>query len=160
MSGPGGWRPHMTSEGEIVQRPMVNGRMPLYLTLLALAVFVAALRIFEPYSVSSPWGAYTEPAKRFLQAAVRQDSIALDRQAGSFSAVRWALTAARSQPDSLAAWARDAKAWTGGRRGDTADVLLAIPSEVCSKHPIWLRFVGSGKEARVVQASSGCFAPR
>ncbi len=137
----------------------MNGRMPLYLTLLAAVLFVAALRIFEPYSVSSPWRAYSEPAKRYLQAAVRQDSLALVRQSGAPAAVQWALAAARNQPESLAAWARDAEAWTGERRGDTADVLLAVPSEVCSKHPIWLRFVGLGKEARVLHATSTCFAP-
>jgi hypothetical protein len=141
-------------------KPLVNGKMPLYLTLVAAALFIAVLRIFEPYSVSSPWRDYTEPAKRYLQAAMRQDSLALARQSGSNAPVRWALAAARAQPESLAAWARDAKAWTGGRRGDTADVLLAIPGEVCSKHPIWLRFVGSGKQARVLQATSDCFAPR
>lgn len=139
---------------------MVNGRMPLYLTLLAAALFIAALRIFQPYSVSSPWRVYTEPAKRYLQAAVRQDSVALARQSGATAPVLWALAAARAQPESLAAWARDAEAWTGGRRGDTADVLLAIPTEVCSKHPIWLRFVGTGESTRVLHASSACFAPR
>jgi hypothetical protein len=151
----------MIADAPSVQgRPMVNGKMPLYLTLVATALFIAALRILEPYSVASPWHAYTEPAKRYLQAAVRQDSIALARQSGSTAPVLWALAAARAQPESLAAWARDAEAWTGGRRGDTADVLLAIPSEVCSKHPIWLRFVGSGKKARVLQATSACFASR
>lgn len=142
------------------RKPLVNGRMPLYLTLIAAVVFVAVLRIFEPYSVSSPWRAYTEPAKRYLQAAVRQDSIALARQSGSTAPVLWALAAARAQPESLAAWARDAEAWTGGRRGDTADVLLSIPTDVCSKHPIWLRFVGTGKNARILQATSACFQPR
>jgi hypothetical protein len=138
----------------------LNGRMPLYLTLVAAVLFVAALRIVEPYSVSSRWRAYTEPAKRYLEAAMRQDSLALARQSGGTAPVLWALAAARNQPESLAAWARDAEAWTGRRRGDTADVLLAIPSDVCSKHPIWLRFVGSGKQARVLQATSTCFVPR
>jgi hypothetical protein len=139
---------------------MVNGRMPMYLTLLAAVVCAAVLWILQPYSVRSPWDAYTKPAQRFLIAATRRDSLALLRQSGSVAPVVWALAAARAQPESLSVWARDAEAWTGKRRGDTADVLLSTATDVCSRHPIWLRFVGSGKQARVVRASSACFDPK
>ncbi len=139
---------------------MVNGRMPAYLTLLAAVLCAAALWILQPYSVKSPWRSYTKPAQRFLVAAMRRDSLALSRQSGSIAPVVWALAAARTQPESLMVWARDAKAWTGQRRGDTADVLLSTASDVCSRHPIWLRFVGSGDEARVLRASSACFDSR
>lgn len=139
---------------------MVNGRTPFYLTLLAAALFVGAIWILQPYSVVSPWSAYTKPARRYLQAAMRQDSVALAEQSGSAEPIAWALAAARTYPDSLAIWAREAEGSTGGRRGDTADVLLSTRTEVCSDHPIWLRFVGSGEEARVLQASSACFEAR
>lgn len=139
---------------------MTNGKMPLYLTLLAATLFVLALAILQPYSVSSPWRAYTRPAQRYLKAAVRLDSLALARQSGSAGPVVWALNAARRHPESLAVWASDAEAWTGGRRGDTVDVALQTPTEVCSRHPIWLSFVGAGDDARVLHASSDCFEAR
>jgi hypothetical protein len=139
---------------------MVNGRMPAYLTLVAVALCAAALWLLQPYSVRSPWEVYTKPAQRFLLAAMRRDSLALSRQSGSIAPVVWALAAARTHPESLSVWARDAEASMGTRRGDTADVLLSTATDVCSRHPIWLRFVGSGDEARVLRASSACFDSR
>jgi hypothetical protein len=138
----------------------MNGRTPLYLTLLGVALLIAGLVILQPYSVTSPWSIYTAPAQRFLQAALRGDSLALARQSESAEPVTWALAARRMHPDSLAVWARAAEASTGGRWGDTAEVLLSTPTDVCSKHPIWVRFVGSGDEAKVLRVSSTCFEPR
>jgi hypothetical protein len=137
---------------------MVNGKVPLYLTLLAGVLGAAALWLLQPYTVRSPWDAYTRPAQRFLEAALKRDSVALSRQSGSIAPVVWALEAARARPESLMAVARDAEAWTGQRRGDTADVLLS--AEACSRHPIWLRFVGSGDQVKVLRATSTCFASR
>ena len=137
---------------------MVNGRMPLYLTLLAGVLCAAALWLLQPYTVRSPWDAYTRPAQRFLAAALKRDSAALSRQSGSMAPVVWALRAARTRPESLMAVIRDAEAWTGRRRGDTADVLLS--SEACSRHPVWLSFVGSGARMKVLRASSTCFESR
>jgi hypothetical protein len=137
---------------------MVNGRMPLYLTLLAGVVCAAALWLLQPYTVRSPWNAYTRPAQRFLAAALERDSAALSRQSGSVAPVVWALQAARTRPESLMAVVRDAEAWTGRRRGDTADVLLS--SEACSRHPVWLSFVGRGAGMKVLSASSTCFESR
>jgi hypothetical protein len=137
---------------------MVNGRMPLCLTLLAGLLCAAALWLLQPYTVRSPWAVYTRPAQQFLAAAVKRDSAALSRQSGSTAPVVWALQAARTRPESLMAVARDAEAWTGQRRGDTADVLLS--AEACSRHPIWLRFVGSGARMKVLGATSACFETR
>ena len=137
---------------------MVNGRVPLYLTLLATGLCVAALWLLQPYTVRSPWDAYTRPAQQFLAAALKRDSAELSRQSGSIAPVIWALQAARTRPESLKAMARDAEAWTGQRRGDTADVLLS--AAVCSRHPIWLRFVGTGGQMKVLRASSACFESR
>ena len=137
---------------------MVNGKVPLYLTFLAGVLCAAALWFLQPYTVRSPWDAYTRPAQLFLQTALRRDSVALMRQSGSVAPVVWALAAARARPESLTAIARAAEAWTGQRRGDTADVLLS--AETCSRHPIWLRFVGSGDQMKVLRASSACFESR
>ncbi len=138
----------------------MNGRTPFYLTLLATALFVAAVLVIQPYSVTSPWSVYTKPAQQYLQAALRRDSLALTRQSASLAPVVWALDAGREHPEALAVWAREAEAWTGARGGDTAEVVLSTSSQVCIEHPIWLRFVGSGDSMRVLRISSSCFEPR
>jgi hypothetical protein len=135
---------------------MVNGRTPLYLTLLAGALFVAVILTFQPYSADWPGGGYAKPAKRYIRAAIRQDSAGLARLSASATPVVWALNAARSHPDSLALWARRTEARTGYRQGDTTEVFLYPIGEVCSEAPIVLRFLGSGSEARVLRASSAC----
>jgi hypothetical protein len=138
---------------------MVNGRTPLYLTLLAGALFAAAVLTFQPYSADWPGTAYAKPARQFVRAALRQDSAALSRLSASAAPVRWALAVARSRPDSLASWARRPEAWTGERRGDTAEVFLYPSGAPCARAPIALRFVGSGDRARVLSASSACLGP-
>ena len=139
---------------------MVNGRMPLYLTLLLTALCVAAVLTFQPYSADFPGTAYAKPAQRYIRAALRQDSVGLVRLSASFSPVAWALDVARKHPDSLASWAGHPQAWTGERRGDTAEVFLYPARDPCSQVPIVLRFVGSGKNVRVLRASSTCLDPR
>ena len=139
---------------------MVNGKKPLYLTLLAAALCVAALLALQPYSADWPGRAYAKPARRYVRAALRQDSVDLARRSASVAPVVWALTAARTHPDSLALWARYTRAWTGERRGDTTDVFLYSSSEACGRKPIVLRFVGSGDKAKVVRASSTCLDSR
>jgi len=138
---------------------MANGKVPLYLTLLAMAVLAAALLTFQPYSADWPGTGYTKPAQRYLRAAIRQDSVDLARLSVSLSPVAWALGAARAHPDTLALWGRRVQAFTGERRGDTAEVFVYPVGEVCGEAPIVLRFVGSGSNARVLVASSACLGP-
>jgi hypothetical protein len=138
---------------------MVNGKTPLYLTLLAAALFVTAVLTFQPYSADWPGTAYAKPARRYIRAALRQDSVGLVRLSASVGPVVWALDAARKHPDLLASWARHTRAWTGERRGDTAEVFLYPVREPCSQVPMVLRFVGSGGHARVLRASSACLDP-
>jgi hypothetical protein len=139
---------------------LVNGRMPLYLTLILAALTVTAVFTFQPYSADFPGTAYAKPAQRYIRAALRQDSVGLTRLSASFSPVAWGLEAARKHPDSLAAWGSHPQAWTGERRGDTAEVFLYPDRDPCSQVPIVLRFLGSGKKARVLRASSACLDPR
>jgi len=139
---------------------MVNGKTPLYLTLLAAALFVAAILSLQPYSADWPGTAYARPARRYIHAAIHQDSVGLVRLSASAAPVVWALEAARTRPESLALWARRPRAWTGERRGDTAEVFLYNASEGCGNAPIVLRFVGAGDTARVLQARSACLDPR
>ncbi len=139
---------------------MVNGKTPLYLTLLAAALLLTALFALQPYSADWPGRSYTKPAQRYIRAALRQDSAGLLRLSALSTPVRWALTAARAHPESLALWTRHTRAWTGERHGDTADVFLFPPGEGCGNAPIVLRFVGSGRDARVLAASSACLDAR
>jgi hypothetical protein len=136
---------------------MVNGKTPLYLTVLAAVLLGSAVLLLQPYSADFPGTAYAKPVRRYLQAAIRQDSVSLSRLSASAAPVAWALDAARIRPDSLAAWAGRTSARTGVRRGDTTDVLVFPDGEPCSHAPIVLRFVGTGDDARVAKASSACF---
>ena len=135
---------------------MVNGNTPLYLTVLAAVVLGGAILLFQPYSADFPGTAYAKPARRYLQAAIRQDSVSLARLSASAAPVAWALHAARIRPDSLAAWNGRTQAWTGVRRGDTTYVLVFPSGEPCSQAPIVLQFLGAGDDMRVVKASSAC----
>jgi hypothetical protein len=139
---------------------MVNGKMPLYLTLLLVALSVAAVLAVQPYSADFPRTAYAKPAQRYIRAALRQDSVGLTRLSASVAPVTWALEAARRHPDSLTAWAVHPQAWTGQRRGDTAEVFLYPDRDPCSQVPIILQFVGTGKNVRVLRASSACLDPQ
>jgi hypothetical protein len=137
---------------------MTNGTIPLYLTLLAAIVFGATLLTVQPYSVTSRWHSYDQPARLYLQAAVRHDSLALTRHTSTEEAARWAMEAARTQPDSVALWAQEAEAWAGNRRGETTEVFLSTrASTACN---LVLRFVGSGTDVKVSRASSSCLAGR
>ena len=135
---------------------MVNGKTPFYLTVVAAILFGAVVLLFQPYSADFPGTAYAKPARTFLRAAIRRDSLGLDRMSASPAAVDWALRVARTHPDSLAAWARGTSTYIAGRRADTAEVLVYPDHEPCSDVPIVLRFIGTGRHARVVQASSAC----
>jgi hypothetical protein len=135
---------------------MINGRTPLYLTFAAAILIGAALLLLQPYSADFPGTAYAKPARSFLRAAIRQDSLGLDRISATAGAVRWGLRAARTHPDSLAAWAAGTVTYVTGHRADTTEVLVYPERQPCADVPIVFRFVGIGGHARVVQASSAC----
>jgi hypothetical protein len=139
---------------------MVEARASLYLTLLVLALLGAAVLHFQPYSADWPGTAYTTPARRYIHAALQQDSAELRHLSATASPVAWALAAARRHPPSLALWATHSQAWTGERHGDTTVVFVYPEGRTCEAAPIVLRFVGTGDEARVVDARSGCFDTR
>jgi hypothetical protein len=130
---------------------------PGYLTLIAALIFAAALLLSQPYSVVSPWRRYNDPARRFLAAALREDSAELARLTADPAAVAWALAAARGHPDSLAIWARQADAWAGNPQGTATEVFLATRASRCD---LVLRFVGRGAYAKVALARSSCLESR
>lgn len=135
----------------------MNGKAPFYLTVVGAVLLGAVVLLIQPYSADFPGTAYAKPARRYFHAAISQDSEGLSRVSASGAAVAWALQAARTHPDSLAAWTARTKTWTGVRRGDTTDVLVFPSGEPCSQVPIVLRFVGAGDDAKVVKASWACF---
>ncbi len=135
---------------------MVNGKAPLYLTLVGAALLAATMLLVQPYSADFPGTDYAAPARRYLRAAMRQDSGDLEAIAASPAAVQWALQAARTHPESLAAWAAGTYTYVTGWHGDTAEVLVYPAAEPCGQVPIVLRFIGSRGHARVVQAESDC----
>jgi hypothetical protein len=140
---------------------MVNGKMPVVLTVAAFALLAGAVLWIQPYSAEFPGRNFTRPAQRFLAAALRQDSTALVRLSVTRQPVSWALTVARRRPGRLAAWAHGAQAWVGARSGDTTEVfVLNASAEICPTTPIRVRFVGSGGRARVIDAHSPCLDTR
>jgi hypothetical protein len=134
---------------------MATDRRPLYATLILLGILLAALFVLQPYSADWP-SAYSEPARRYIRAAIRQDSVALTGLSTSESPVRWALAAARQHPERLTIWKGRIEAWTGERRGDTPEVFVYPSGWACQEEPIVLRFVSSGTARKVVDASSEC----
>ena len=137
---------------------MVNGKTPLYLTVVALLLCGAAVLVVQPYSADFPGTAYAQPARTYLRAAMRLDSLALSRVSASPAALNWALAVARRHPDSLAAWSGHTYTYIARRRADTAEVLVYPGQDPCSEVPIVLSFVGAGRQVKVVRARSACLS--
>ena len=135
---------------------MVNGKTPLYLTVVALVLLGAAVLLVQPYSADFPGTDYAQAARRYLRAALRQDSAAVRAVSASPTAVEWALDVGRTHPDSLAAWAGGTSTYVTARHADTAEVLVYPDADPCGKVPIALTLVGSRSHARVVNASTAC----
>jgi hypothetical protein len=135
---------------------MVNGKTPIYLTILAAGLCIGGLLTFQPYSADWPGGGYTKAARRYIRAALQHDSARLALLSTSDAPVSWALRAARTHADSLALWKGRIRAWTGSQAGDTTEVFVYPARDGCDDSPIQFRFVGSGPEARVLSASSSC----
>jgi hypothetical protein len=134
----------------------VNGRMPIILTAIAAAIMAVAMLVLQPYSVRSPWTAYSGAARRYLRTALERDSLGLVHQSVGAGSVTWVLAVARRHSDSLAVWSKSAEAWAGVRHADTAEVFVTTPQSTCS---LVFRFVGPARHARVQRASGTCFPP-
>jgi hypothetical protein len=139
---------------------MPNGRVPPGRLVLATLFAGAALLWLQPYSVSSPYRMYTEPARRFLRSAITHDTLELQRQAVSAQPVQWALDAAQGDPNALAVWARLSRPYSGRRYGDTTMVVFQTSTRVCYLRPVTMAFVPGAKGPQLAVASSSCFAGR
>jgi hypothetical protein len=139
---------------------MVNGKTPLYLTVLAALLAGAAVLLIQPYSADFPDNEYARPARRYLRAALQQDSSELQHLSGSRAAVEWGLQAGRIHGDTLSAWATRTTTYVIERRGDTAEVVVYSDRDPCGGAPIVLKLLGRGARARVIEAGSKCLATR
>jgi hypothetical protein len=137
---------------------MTNERARAGRLILAALVAVAAVAWLQPYSFFSPYRAYTAPARRFLRAALAQDSAELQRRAASRQPVEWALDAAKGDRSALAVWANRLRPYTGQRHGDTTTVVFQTSTWVCHLRPVTMTFVRTAAEPQVLVASSSCFA--
>ena len=139
---------------------MSNGRVPVGSLVLAALLAIAALMWVQPYSVFSPYRPYSEPARRFLRAALARDTLALQSQAVSAQPVEWALAAADGDLSALAIWTRSLRPYSGRRHGDTTTVVFQTSTRVCYLRPVTLAFVGGNEAPRLALASSSCFTGR
>ena len=132
---------------------MRTDRTPLYLSIAAATLFVAAVLTLQPYSADR---GFAIPAERYVRAALAHDSMRLASLSVADSPVSWALDMARRHPTSLEAWARHSEAFTGERHGDTTQVFLYSRDAVCGDEPIQFQFVGLRTGARVAGANLRC----
>jgi hypothetical protein len=137
---------------------MTNGRVRASLLVLATLVAIVGVLWLQPYSVVSPYRVYTEPARRFLRAALAEDSLELVTRAASPQPVQWALRAAHADPRALGVWAQGLRPYSGRRRGDTTMVVFQTSTRVCYLRPIAMTFIREAEGPRVLVASSSCFA--
>jgi hypothetical protein len=137
---------------------MNNGRARAGRLILAILVVIAAVVWLQPYSVFSPYRAYTDPARHFLRAALTQDSLELQRRAVSQQPVEWALDAGKGDRSALAVWAKLLRPYSGRRHGDTTTVVFQTSTRVCYLRPVTMTFVRTAAEPQVLVASSSCFA--
>ena len=137
---------------------MVSDKRPIYGTLIFLGALLGALLLLQPYSADWPGTEYSGPARRFIRAAMRQDSVTLVHLSVSESPVRWALATARRHPAILTLWNGRILAFAGEPKGDTAEVFVYpyAGRSACEEKPIVLRFVSSGAAPKVLEASSTC----
>jgi hypothetical protein len=137
---------------------MNTGRARAGRLIFALLVVIGAVAWLQPYSVFSPYRMYTEPARRFLRAALARDSAELQRRAASRQPVQWALHAGQGDRSALAVWASLLRPYSGRQQGDTTVVVFQTNTRVCYLRPVTMTFVGIAAEPRVLAASSSCFA--
>jgi hypothetical protein len=136
---------------------MTDTRISISLAIAFVIVALAGVLAIQPYSVRSPWSAYDAPGRRFLSAALNQDSAALRLVSASPAAVDWALQTRRDHPRALSVWAHFARAGTGVVASDTSTVLFETATAVC---PVVITFLGHDERARVLEAGARCYLNR
>jgi hypothetical protein len=135
---------------------MTFNRVPFLLALGSLLLGFALLLAVQPYSVPREWSRFDDPGRRFVEAALRRDTAALERLSATPQPVHWAIRTAQSERVALTAWANSARAAGGFRRGDTTEVWYDTPTDAC---PFRLTFVGQ-RHPRLVRAYARCYIHR
>ena len=138
---------------------MKNGWARARRLILAMIAVIAAVVWLQPYSVFSPYRVYTEPARRFLRAALAQDFVELKRRAAARQPVEWGLAAGKGDRSALAIWAKLSRPYSGRRHGDTTTVVFQTSTRVCYLRPVTMTFIRTAADPQVLVASSSCFAP-
>jgi hypothetical protein len=131
---------------------MAINQQPVVMLSGVMLLGYALMLGIQPYSVRSPWSRWDEPARRYLEAASRSDTVALRGLSASSEPVQWALDARTAARNELAEWARSARAWTGLRRGDTTDVWYGTLTDDCSFRLTFIR----EQSPRVIGAHAWC----
>jgi hypothetical protein len=135
---------------------MTTNRERLLVMFGVLLAGLLLVLVLQPYSVVSPWSRFDDPGRRYLRAALRHDTVALQSMSASSRPVRWAIGVGQANPAALATWERWARASVGVTRGDTTDVWYHTPTAAC---PFRLSFLGD-HGSRVVDADARCYFQR
>lgn len=123
----------------------------------ALLTVSAAWSLMTRYSSRNPYAAFVEPTRRFLQAGLALDSVALVRMEASPEAIAWALSTGRREPGRLRALLRGIGAGGGRRSGDEALVLFdARGFGSCNTASLTVTFRGLPAAMHVARVSAGC----
>ena len=123
----------------------------------ALLTVTAAWALMARYSSKNPYAAFVEPTRRFLEAGLAVDSVALVRMEASPEAIAWALSTGRREPARLRALLRGIGAGGGRRSGDEALVLFdARGFGSCPTASLTVTFRGLPSAMHVARVSSGC----
>jgi hypothetical protein len=124
----------------------------------ALLTVTAAWALMARYATRNPYGAFVGPARRFLEAGLALDSIALVRMEASPEAIAWALETGRREPARLRALLHGIGPVGGRRTGDGALVLFNAAGEFgsCGAMPLAVTFRGLPAAMRVARVSAGC----
>jgi hypothetical protein len=132
---------------------MTAERVPALLTAGLLLGGLALVLVLQPYSATSPWVRFDVAGQQFLEAALQRDTGELAQLSAAPQPVRWALAAAETERNALAAWATSARASHGFSRGDTTEVWYDTPTHAC---PFRLTFVGQ-RHPKVVGSHARCY---
>jgi hypothetical protein len=126
--------------------------------LTALCLGIAGYLASTKYSQPSGTYRQIEPVRRFLQAALADDSARLAATAGE-QPIGWVRSAMRVDSAAVREWADSRPHVSSIQRGDSLWVTLRRPgsSERCSPlYPLTAQFLRQARELRLIHVASSC----
>jgi hypothetical protein len=117
--------------------------------------------VVNKYIVRRPYAEYLEPARAFLNAALRSDSARLDSMSADPSVLSWGLDTGRRNPALLRALLHGLGV-SHGRRAGTSTLVLFGSSDFgsCRTAPLTLTFQGPPTRLLVADVLVGCVPVR